>query len=311
MKTRALPTGRQAHLWLEEQSSSFELIEAVVQDASGAARGCVLLEVLGAPSRLNLQDCPWEEGCAFPVRFIACEDAGIADWAASAFVAGGTELFLPKQYEVDKERLANVGVTQCTRWTWRPAGHIPEAWIPDEVRARAPPLAPRLPKAAPRAQAPLLPVAPPAPRATPAAAKATLTLPATPAPWAAPSGPMGGVRTLASQFGYMLPPKLGAEPASRPGLLPPLGRDGTQRLPAAPGDGGAEAAKSGKKKKVKKKRGKKKVVNDVLLLRAKGKEDDDTSDDDPSLSEEHKAARRSKKKKAKGNNRSWLLLPKS
>ena len=31
-----------------------EMIEAVVQEASGAARGCVLLEVLGAPGRLNL-----------------------------------------------------------------------------------------------------------------------------------------------------------------------------------------------------------------------------------------------------------------
>ena len=66
-----------------------ELIEAVVQDASGAARGCVLLEVLGAPSRLNLRDYPWEEECVFPVRFMACEDAGIADWAASAIAAGG------------------------------------------------------------------------------------------------------------------------------------------------------------------------------------------------------------------------------
>ena len=105
---------------------------------------------------------------------------------------------------------------------------------------------------------------------------------------------MGGVQTLASQFGYMLPPKLGAAPASRPGLLPPLGQEGTQGLPAAPGDGGAEAAKSSKKRKVKKKRKTKKVVKDVLLLRAKGKEDDDTSDDDPSLSDKHKGARRRK-----------------
>ena len=44
-----------------------------------------------------MQSLPWEEGCVFPVRFIASEDAGIADWAAGAFVAGGTELFLPKQ----------------------------------------------------------------------------------------------------------------------------------------------------------------------------------------------------------------------
>ena len=35
-----------------------ELIEAVVQDASGAARGCVLVEVIGAPSRLNVQSSP-------------------------------------------------------------------------------------------------------------------------------------------------------------------------------------------------------------------------------------------------------------
>ena len=63
---------------------------------------------------------------------------------------------------------------------------------------------------------------------------------------------MGGVQTLANQFGgCALPPKLGAAPASRPGLLPPLGQEGTQGLPAVPGDGGAEAAKSGKKKKAK------------------------------------------------------------
>ena len=55
-------------------------------------------------------------------------------------------------------------VPQCTHCRWRPAGHFPEAWIPDEVRARAPPLAPRLSKAAARAQAPLLLVAPPAPK---------------------------------------------------------------------------------------------------------------------------------------------------
>ena len=66
-----------------------ELIEAVIQDANGAARGCLLVEVIGAPSQLNSQNFPWEEGCVFPVRFIACEDAGIADWAANAFVAGG------------------------------------------------------------------------------------------------------------------------------------------------------------------------------------------------------------------------------
>ena len=93
--------------------------------------------------------------------------------------------------------------------------------------------------------------------------------------------------------------ELGAAPASRPGLLPPLGQEGAQGLPAAPGDGGAEAAKSGKKKKVKKKLGKKKVVNDVLLLRSKAKEEDDTSDKDPRLSEERRAARRSKKREAK------------
>ena len=59
-----------------------ELIEAVMQDANGDARGCLLVEVIGAPSQLNSQNCPWEEGCVFPVRFIACEDAGISDWAA-------------------------------------------------------------------------------------------------------------------------------------------------------------------------------------------------------------------------------------
>ena len=282
-----------------------ELIEAVVQDASGAARGCVLLEVLSSPSRLNLQGYPWEEGCVFPVRFIACEDAGTADWAANAFVAGGTELFLPKQYEVDKERLANVGVAQCARWRWRPAGHFPETWVPEEswferARARAPPVVPRPPKAAPKAKAPVLPVAPPAASASPATAKATLGLPAAPAPGAALPGPMDNVQALASQFGgCALPPKLDAAPASHPGLLPPLGQDGAQGLPAAPGDGGAESAKSGKKKKVKKKLGKKKVVNDVLLLRSKAKEEDDTSDEDPRLSEERRAARRIKKREAK------------
>ena len=73
-----------------------ELVKAVIQDANGAARGCLLVEVIGAPRQPNLQDFPWEEGCVFPVRFIACEDAGIADWAAGAFVAEGTELFLLK-----------------------------------------------------------------------------------------------------------------------------------------------------------------------------------------------------------------------
>ena len=73
------------------------LIEAVVQNASGFVQGRELLEVLGAPSRLNLQDFQGEEECTFPVRFISCEDAGIADWAASALVAGRTERCLPKQ----------------------------------------------------------------------------------------------------------------------------------------------------------------------------------------------------------------------
>ena len=108
------------------------------------------------------------------------------------------------------------------------------------------------------------------------------------------------MQALAGQFGGGAPPpKLGAAPAFRPGLLPPLGQEGAQGLPAAPEDAGAVEAKSGKKKKAKKKPGKKKVVNDVLLHRAKGKDDDDTSDDNPSSSEERKAARRSKKKKAK------------
>ena len=100
----------------------------------------------------------------------------------------------------------------------------------------------------------MLPVAPPAARAPPAPAKATLELPAALAPGAALPGPMSGVQALASQLGgCLLPPKLGTAPASHPGLLPPLGQDGAQGLPAAPGDGGAEAAKSGKKKKAKKK----------------------------------------------------------
>ena len=33
-----------------------ELIEAVIQDANGAARGCLLVEVIGAPSQLNSQN---------------------------------------------------------------------------------------------------------------------------------------------------------------------------------------------------------------------------------------------------------------
>ena len=76
--------------------------------------------------------------------------------------------------------------------------------------------------------------------------------------------------------------ELGAAPASRPGLLPPLGQEGAQGLPAAPGDGGAEAAKSGKKKKAKKKLGNKRRWPTMCSFSApKAKEDDDTSGDDP------------------------------
>ena len=41
-----------------------ELVEAAIQDADGAARGSLLVEVIGAPSQLNLQGvlCIGEEG---------------------------------------------------------------------------------------------------------------------------------------------------------------------------------------------------------------------------------------------------------
>ena len=282
-----------------------ELIEAVMQDANGAARGCLLVEVIGAPSQLNLQGmaCIGEEGCVFPVRFMACEDAGIADWAADAFVAGGTELFLPKQYEVDNERLVNVGVIQCARWRWRPAGHFPEAWVPDEVRSRAPAVVPPLLKAAPKARAPLLPVAPPAPKVAPAAARTAPGRHAAPAYWPALPRPTSSVQVLAGQFGGCAPPrKLGAAPGYGiylTGFLPPLSREGAQGLPAAPGEAGAIAARPGKKEKTEKKPGKKKVVNDVLLHRAKGTDYEDASEENPSPSEERTAVARFKMKRAK------------
>ena len=84
-----------------------EVIECVVQDTTGAVRGCMMAEVLAAPSQ-------WEEGVAMPVRFLACEDHSIAEWAAASFLQGGAEVFLPKQIEVDNERLAVAGVVQCS-----------------------------------------------------------------------------------------------------------------------------------------------------------------------------------------------------
>ena len=59
-----------------------ELIEAVMQDASEAARGCVLVEVIGVPRQLSLQDFPWityhEQKRPFAGRAFAVNSACVA-----------------------------------------------------------------------------------------------------------------------------------------------------------------------------------------------------------------------------------------
>ena len=59
-----------------------ELIEAVMQDASEAARGCLLVEVIGVPRQLSLQDFPWityhEQKRPFAGRAFAVNSACVA-----------------------------------------------------------------------------------------------------------------------------------------------------------------------------------------------------------------------------------------
>ena len=278
-----------------------ELIECVVHDASGAARGCMVAEVLGGPSH-------WEEGVSLPVRFLVCEDPSIETWAASAFVAGGTALFLPKQFEVDSGRLAGAKVLQCSRWRWRPLGHFPEAWILSRLKTVTAHAAPATSKGVETGEASKLPGAPG--RKSPVGASLSGASPRLAhSPPQLQSGPMSGVQALAAKFGGGGPPAQADEALFPSGLLPPLGETLSATLPPPPGGMAIAGDKKSKRDKARametRKSRQKKAVNDLLLSRALGRDDDSSNGSDSSSanSGQRKTSIKKRKKAAKNSSK--------
>ena len=235
------------------------------------------------------------------------EDPSIAAWAASAFVAGGTELFLPKQFEVDSDRLAAARVLQCSRWRWRPLGHFPEPWIPSRLKTVGARRAPAASKGVEIAEAGKLPAAP-GRRPLVGASLAGASPPSAPSPPQIQSGPMSGVQALAAKFGGAGPPAQAGESLFLYGLLPPLGETVSATLPPPPvgkASAGDKKSKPDKDKASETRKSKQKMaVNELLLNRALGRDDDSSNGSSSSSANSAQQKKLIKKRKKAAKNSS-------